>query len=285
MAFPSTLNLASRGAAAAERRHISSEFLACASACSHPVTLKHAATRRLTLTHAGRRRYVVRKSQEFSNHHKLQDSQPAWVADAHGCPSPQARKHQCLSTRFRQPSLVVAGRLVTAPYQLPHACLVAARRFDQLTDSRLLMLLLLNYVRSEIVTLRAERDKAALHANFSQERLERFVEELDHQRGEAKGILARNVELSRLIIDYEMKLQERSESLIVAEEHSRRLITEASLKAIRSTEEVCEVTLVLDPFLETGCITLLAGVKEKQLLEALSPRHCALSLIGFMLHV
>ncbi|GAB2281703.1 hypothetical protein Dimus_016273 [Dionaea muscipula] len=138
---------------------------------------------------------------------------------------------------------------------------------------------------SEIVTLRAERDKEALHANFSQERLERFVEELDHQRGEANGILARNVELSRLIVDYEMKLHERSESLIAAEEHSRRLITEASLKAIRSTEEVREVTLVLDPFLETGCITLLAGVKEKQLLEALSPRHCALSLIGFMLHV
>ncbi|GAB2276376.1 hypothetical protein Dimus_011104 [Dionaea muscipula] len=83
--------------------------------------------------------------------------------------------------------------------------------------------------KSEIVTLRAECDKATLHANFSQERLERFMKELDHQREEANGILARNVELSRLIVDYEKKLHERSESLLAAEEHSRRLITEVAV--------------------------------------------------------
>ncbi|KAL9265265.1 Nuclear-pore anchor-like protein, partial [Drosera capensis] len=48
-------------------------------------------------------------------------------------------------------------------------------------------------------------------------------------REEANGILGRNVELSNLIIDYQKKLHERSDSLIAAEEHSRRLTTEAAV--------------------------------------------------------
>ncbi|GAB2250736.1 hypothetical protein Droror1_Dr00016986 [Drosera rotundifolia] len=83
--------------------------------------------------------------------------------------------------------------------------------------------------RSEIAALQSERDKAVLEAQFSRERLERYTEEMDHQREEANGILARNVELSNLIIDYQKKLHERSDSLIAAEEHSRRLTTEVAV--------------------------------------------------------
>ncbi|KAL9262657.1 Nuclear-pore anchor-like protein [Drosera capensis] len=95
--------------------------------------------------------------------------------------------------------------------------------------------------RSEIAALRSERDKAVLEAQFSRERLERYTEEMDHQREEANGTLARNVELSNLIIDYQKKLHERSDSLIAAEEHSRRLTTEvAVLKQEKELLSNCE---------------------------------------------
>ena len=44
-----------------------------------------------------------------------------------------------------------------------------------------------------------------------------------YQRNESNGILARNVEFSQLIIDYQRKLRESSESLHAAEELSRKL--------------------------------------------------------------
>lgn len=36
-------------------------------------------------------------------------------------------------------------------------------------------------VRSEIISLRSERDKLALEANFARERLESFMKEFEHQ--------------------------------------------------------------------------------------------------------
>ncbi|KAH1237392.1 Nuclear-pore anchor [Glycine max] len=46
---------------------------------------------------------------------------------------------------------------------------------------------------------------------------------------EAKGILERNVEFSQLVVDYQRKLRESSESLIAAEELSRKLTLELSV--------------------------------------------------------
>ncbi|BAT93110.1 hypothetical protein VIGAN_07201200 [Vigna angularis var. angularis] len=83
--------------------------------------------------------------------------------------------------------------------------------------------------RSEIILLRSERDKMALEAAFSRERLDSFMKEFGHQKAEAKAILERNVEFSQLVVDYQRKLRESSESLIAAEELSRKLTMEMSV--------------------------------------------------------
>ncbi|XP_059455352.1 nuclear-pore anchor isoform X2 [Corylus avellana] len=83
--------------------------------------------------------------------------------------------------------------------------------------------------RSEIISLRSERDKLALEANFAKERLDRFMKEFENQRREANGILGRNVEFSQLVVDYQRKLRESSESLHAAEELSRKLTMEVSI--------------------------------------------------------
>ncbi|KAK2421940.1 nuclear-pore anchor [Trifolium repens] len=90
--------------------------------------------------------------------------------------------------------------------------------------------------RSEIIVLRSERDKIALEANFVRERLDSFMKEFEHQKAEAKGILARNVEFSQLVVDYQRKLRESSESLNAAEEFTRKLSME--LSALKSEKEV-----------------------------------------------
>uniref|UniRef100_A0A0R0IMY4 Uncharacterized protein n=1 Tax=Glycine max TaxID=3847 RepID=A0A0R0IMY4_SOYBN len=83
--------------------------------------------------------------------------------------------------------------------------------------------------RSEIIVLRSERDKSALEANFAREKLNDIMKEFEHQKTEAKGILERNVEFSQLVVDYQRKLRESSESLIAAEELSRKLTLELSV--------------------------------------------------------
>ncbi|PQQ16945.1 nuclear-pore anchor isoform X2 [Prunus yedoensis var. nudiflora] len=83
--------------------------------------------------------------------------------------------------------------------------------------------------RSEIISLRSERDKLALEANFARERLESFMKEFEHQRKETNGVLARNVEFSQLIVDYQRKLRESSESVQTAEERSRKFTMEVSV--------------------------------------------------------
>ncbi|MED6199599.1 hypothetical protein PIB30_077419, partial [Stylosanthes scabra] len=87
----------------------------------------------------------------------------------------------------------------------------------------------LGKARSEIIVLRSERDKMELEAKFSKDRLDSFMKEFEHQKTEANSILARNVEFSQLIVDYQQKLRESSESLNAAEELSRRLTMELSI--------------------------------------------------------
>ncbi|XLT05656.1 hypothetical protein HN51_044405 [Arachis hypogaea] len=68
-----------------------------------------------------------------------------------------------------------------------------------------------------------------LEPKFSKERLDSFMKEFEHEKAEANRILARNVEFSQLIADYQRKLCESSESLNAAEELSRRLTMELSV--------------------------------------------------------
>ncbi|EOY14280.1 Nucleoprotein TPR, putative isoform 1 [Theobroma cacao] len=106
--------------------------------------------------------------------------------------------------------------------------------------------------RGEIISLRSERDKLALEANFAREKLESVMKEAEHQRDEINGVLARNVEFSQLIVDYQRKLRESSESLNAAEEHSRKLIMEVSVlkhekemlanAEKRACDEVCSLS-------------------------------------------
>ncbi|CAL5321269.1 unnamed protein product [Camellia sinensis] len=82
---------------------------------------------------------------------------------------------------------------------------------------------------SEMISLRLERDKLSLEANFAREKLDRFMKEFEHQRDETNAVISRNVEFSQLIIDYQRKLREGSESLRVAEELPRKLSMEVSV--------------------------------------------------------
>ncbi|KAL3614899.1 hypothetical protein CASFOL_040560 [Castilleja foliolosa] len=83
--------------------------------------------------------------------------------------------------------------------------------------------------RNDIILLRSERDKIAMEVQFSQEKLARFMKEFDHQREEQHKVIARNVEFSQLIVDYQKKLRESAESFDSANEHSRKLTMEVSI--------------------------------------------------------
>ncbi|XP_058095907.1 nuclear-pore anchor-like isoform X2 [Magnolia sinica] len=83
--------------------------------------------------------------------------------------------------------------------------------------------------RSEAISLRLERDKIAMEANFARERLDSFKMELEHQKNESNGILARNVEFSQLIVNYQRRLRESADSLNSSEERSRKLSMEVSV--------------------------------------------------------
>ncbi|KAL8046100.1 hypothetical protein ABFX02_08G156700 [Erythranthe guttata] len=133
--------------------------------------------------------------------------------------------------------------------------------------------------RNEIISLRSARENAALEAKLAQEKLDRFMKDFEHQREEHNGVLARNLEFSTLIVNYQKQLRESAESLNASSEYSRKLSLEvdnlkhekemlknsekrasdevrslservyrlqASLDTIQSTEEVREGTRGLD---------------------------------------
>ncbi|GAA0149677.1 primary active transporter [Lithospermum erythrorhizon] len=91
-------------------------------------------------------------------------------------------------------------------------------------------------LRTEIISVRSERDKFSLEAHFAQEKLDRFMKEFEHHRDEHNGVLARNVEFSQLIIGYQQKMRESSEALNAAEELSRKLTMEVSV--LRNEKEM-----------------------------------------------
>ncbi|KAL8470223.1 hypothetical protein ACS0TY_032908 [Phlomoides rotata] len=83
--------------------------------------------------------------------------------------------------------------------------------------------------KNDIISLRSEREKLALEARFAEEKLGRFMKDFEHQREEHNGVIARNIEFSRLIIDYQKKLRESAESLNAANELSTKLTMEVSI--------------------------------------------------------
>lgn len=83
--------------------------------------------------------------------------------------------------------------------------------------------------RSKIILLQSERDKMALEADFTREKLDRLMNESEHKREEINGVLARNVEFSQLIVDYQRKIRESSESSHSAEELTRKLNMEVAV--------------------------------------------------------
>ncbi|ERN04211.1 hypothetical protein AMTRI_Chr08g209850 [Amborella trichopoda] len=106
--------------------------------------------------------------------------------------------------------------------------------------------------RSEATFLRLERDKLAMEAKFARERLDNFVKDSENQRNEANAILARNVEFSQMIIEYQRKLRESAQIVQASDELSQKLSVELSLlkheKDIlvnaekRASEEVVSLT-------------------------------------------
>ncbi|KAL5732092.1 hypothetical protein ACHQM5_004749 [Ranunculus cassubicifolius] len=99
----------------------------------------------------------------------------------------------------------------------------------------------------QIKNLEEELDRSSLlELNFARERLDSFMKEFEHQREEMNGVLARNVEFSQLIIDYQRKVRESSDSVHVAEELSRKLTMEVSLLkhekelALNSEKRACD---------------------------------------------
>ncbi|KAL8134769.1 nuclear-pore anchor isoform X1 [Apium graveolens] len=84
-------------------------------------------------------------------------------------------------------------------------------------------------LRSELVTLRMERDKMGLEAKFAQEKLHGSMKEFQHQRADMDNLISRNIEFQRLLVHYQQKVRESSDSIQVAEELSRKLSMEVSV--------------------------------------------------------
>ncbi|KAM0019898.1 putative nucleoprotein TPR/MLP1 [Helianthus debilis subsp. tardiflorus] len=91
-------------------------------------------------------------------------------------------------------------------------------------------------LRSEIIMLKAQRDKSTLEATFAHDKLDRFMKDFDLQREEMNGVISRNVEFSQLVVDYQKKIREASESLHIAEDMSRKLNMEVSV--LRREKEI-----------------------------------------------
>ncbi|XP_074586874.1 nuclear-pore anchor-like isoform X2 [Curcuma longa] len=83
--------------------------------------------------------------------------------------------------------------------------------------------------RSEVALLRSERDKMALEAIFAKDQLDDLKKEIERQRNEANVGSARNLELTQLVVDFQKRLRESSNSVQEAEENARKLSMEVSI--------------------------------------------------------
>ncbi|KAF0932600.1 hypothetical protein E2562_010474 [Oryza meyeriana var. granulata] len=106
---------------------------------------------------------------------------------------------------------------------------VSRKAYEQVSERAKSLDEELTKLRTELLSLRSERDKAVLEAEFARDRLNGFTAELEHQRKEANSISLRNAELMHLVVDYEKRLRENSESMKAVEENSRKLSMEMSI--------------------------------------------------------
>ncbi|CAN1263025.1 Nuclear-pore anchor [Linum perenne] len=82
--------------------------------------------------------------------------------------------------------------------------------------------------RSEISSLQLERDKLASEAKLAGEKLERFMNEFEHQSTQIKGLQDSNLEYSRMMLDFQKRLNESMHAQNASEDHCRRLSMEVS---------------------------------------------------------
>ncbi|OEL20957.1 Nuclear-pore anchor, partial [Dichanthelium oligosanthes] len=115
---------------------------------------------------------------------------------------------------------------------------VSKKAYEQVSERARSLDEELTKLRTELVSLRSERDKAVLEADFARDRLNGFTVELEHQRKETNSISLRNAELMRLIVDHERKLREDSDSKQALEENSRKLSMEVSF--LKREKEILE---------------------------------------------
>lgn len=83
--------------------------------------------------------------------------------------------------------------------------------------------------KHEAYTLRSERDRLILESNYARERLDSFMKDSENQRNEMNAVLARNVEFSQLITEYQRRLRESSQNAQASEELNRKLSVEVSV--------------------------------------------------------
>ncbi|PAN08053.1 hypothetical protein PAHAL_1G383600 [Panicum hallii] len=115
---------------------------------------------------------------------------------------------------------------------------VSQKAYEQVSERARSLDEELTKLRTELVSLRSERDKAVLEADFARDRLNGFTAELEHQRKETNSISLRNAELMHLIVDYERRLREDSDSKQALEENSRNLLMEVSV--LKGGKEILE---------------------------------------------
>nr|CAB3451048.1 unnamed protein product [Digitaria exilis] len=115
---------------------------------------------------------------------------------------------------------------------------VSKKAYEQVSERARSLDEELTKLRAELVSLRSERDKAVLEADFARDRLNGFTAELEHQRKETNSISLRNAELMHLIVDYERRLREDSDSKQALEENSRKLSMEVSI--LKHEKEILE---------------------------------------------
>lgn len=106
---------------------------------------------------------------------------------------------------------------------------VSRKAYEQVSERSKRLDEELTKLRTELVSLRSEHDKSVLEAKFAQDRHNGYMTENDHQRKEANSVSLRNAELMHLIVDYEKRLRESSDSMQALEENSRKLSMEVSI--------------------------------------------------------
>ncbi|AQK56661.1 Nuclear-pore anchor [Zea mays] len=106
---------------------------------------------------------------------------------------------------------------------------VSKKAYEQVSERARSLDEELTKLRTELESLRSERDKAVLEADFARDRLNGFAAELEHQRKESNSASLRNAELTRLVVDYERRLREDLDSKQALEENLRKLSMEVHL--------------------------------------------------------